>query len=52
MTSILTCMQQKYSAGDVPIRDMVDQAIAAFPNKQDAEKLLDNLSLYAEANYY
>lgn len=31
---------------------MVDQAIAAFPNRHDAEKLLDSLSLYAEANYY
>lgn len=31
---------------------MVDQAIAAFPSRHDAEKLLDSLSLYAEANYY
>lgn len=52
MMSILTFLQQNYSAGDVTIRDMVDQAIAAFPDRNDAEKLLDNLSLYAEANYY
>ena len=52
MTSNLTCIQQNHNACDLPIRDMVDQAITAFPNRHDAEKLLDNLSLYAEANYY
>jgi hypothetical protein len=45
-------MQQSYSTGNVPIRDMMNQALAAFPNKHDAEKLLDSLFLYAEANYY
>lgn len=52
MTFLLTYMQRNYSVSDAPIRDMVDQAIAAFPNRSDAEMLLDNLSLYAEANYY
>jgi hypothetical protein len=31
---------------------MINQALAAFPNRHDAEKLLDSLFLYAEANYY
>jgi hypothetical protein len=31
---------------------MMNQALAAFPNRHDADSLLDNLFLYAEANYY
>ena len=30
----------------------MNQALAAFPNRHDADSLLDNLFLYAEANYY